>query len=154
MFQISAKCGSMNERMRDTAGLLWKEITDSTYRFRRNAEEILVLEKLTQRDMIEFYEDRIKSGGKNRRNLVLSIGPDAILNRLEEDAETAVEQIDFRDCDEKLRSICRPFPILKEEDLNDWFKIAFSSRDADAFNAPEIRPEEGANHEEDQVTVH
>ena len=71
-------------RMRDVANLLWLEIAESTYNFRRIDHEMKVIETTTLEDVVNFFNDKINVEGPDRRLIVISIGPDAILNRLDD----------------------------------------------------------------------
>ncbi len=45
--------------------------------------ELDELSRLTKSDVLRFYKFNLRRCGIERRNLVLSVGPDPILNRIE-----------------------------------------------------------------------
>ena len=71
-------------RMQDVAMNLWREVSDRSYRFHRHEAELSAIEDISIEQIRDFYRERIRADGLKRRLLVISVGPDAILNRLDE----------------------------------------------------------------------
>jgi len=109
-------------RMRDIANLLWLEIAEATYNFRRVEREIGVVESTTLENVADFYRDKISADAPDRRLVVISIGPDAILNRLD-DADASLrhwtidEVEEFRQSSTSLRR--RRLPVDR---MDSWFQ--------------------------------
>ena len=116
-------------RMRDVANLLWIEIAESLYNFRRTEQEINRIESISLEEIIKFYTDKICVDGAGRRLLVISIGPDAILNRLEEENIrhwTSKEIDEFRNTSTN----CRPKRVTVDR-MNSWLENVFESKESD-----------------------
>jgi secreted Zn-dependent insulinase-like peptidase len=50
-------------RMRDVGNLLWMEIVESTYNFRRTYEEMMQIEKISFQEIVDFYNEKIALAG-------------------------------------------------------------------------------------------
>jgi len=50
-------------RMRDVGNLLWMEIVESTYNFRRTNDEMLRIEKISFQEIVDFYNEKISLSG-------------------------------------------------------------------------------------------
>lgn len=115
------------ERARERAASLWKEILDSTYDFRRDERELAALKLITTDKLAGFYRDYVKAGGRRRRCAVISIGPDRVLNRLEDR-----ECLEFGSPEAaRLLSRCPAMPpaAAGEERLAEWCQAVFSAKD-------------------------
>lgn len=115
------------ERVRERAASLWKEILDSTYDFRRDERELAALKLITTDKLAGFYRDYVKAGGRKRRCAVISIGPDRVLNRLEDR-----ECLEFGSPEAaRLLSRCPAMPpaAAGEEMLAEWCQAVFSAKD-------------------------
>jgi secreted Zn-dependent insulinase-like peptidase len=118
-----------SQRMRDSAALLWREISERTYDFGRHEQEMALVQSVNMADLRQFYSQLVHADGTERRCLVISIGPDPILNRLDE-----VECLTLNDSS-RLRDQCDLFPALSQQSLDAWFLKAFNSRTYD-YGAP------------------
>ena len=60
-------------RMQDVGNLLWMEIVESTYNFRRTDEEMIRIEKISFQEIVDFYNEKIAMDGPGNtcRNLTL-----------------------------------------------------------------------------------
>jgi len=122
-------------RMRDVANLLWLEITESTYNFRRTEKEIKEIENTSAEQIIEFYRNKISVDGDERRLVVISIGPDAILNRLDDDKIrhwTVDDIVEFRETSTTLRR--NRVPVDR---MNSWYQNVFDAKNGD-FDPPQV----------------
>ena len=122
-------------RMRDVANLLWIEIAESTYNFRRTEHEISQIESISLEQIVEFYTDKIRFDGSERRLLVISIGPDAILNRLDDETIrhwTSKEIVEFRNTSTK----CRQKRVTVDR-MNSWLENVFESKESE-YSPPPI----------------
>jgi hypothetical protein len=122
-------------RMRDVANLLWLEITESTYNFRRTEKEIKEIENTSADEIIEFYRNKISVDGDERRLVVISIGPDAILNRLDDSKIrhwTFDDIVEFRETSTTLRR--NRVPVDR---MNSWYQNVFDAKNGD-FDPPQV----------------
>jgi secreted Zn-dependent insulinase-like peptidase len=118
-------------RMRDVANLLWIEMAESTYNFRRTEHEISQIELISLEQIVEFYVNKICVDGLDRRLLIISIGPDAILNRLDDESIrhwTSKEIEEFRDTSTK----CRQKRVTVDR-LNSWLQNVFDSKESEYY---------------------
>ena len=62
-------------RMRDVGNMLWMEIVESTYNFRRTNDEMIQIEKILFQEIVDFYNEKIAIGGPGNtcRNLTDSL---------------------------------------------------------------------------------
>ncbi len=131
-------------RMRDSASAAWREVVEQTYHFYRQEEELFELARISAEDVLHFYRSTVRRFGLNRRNIVLSVGPDAILNRLDGVecpgpqwknnkytlnvtlraistfpgySPQAVRALQYR---------CHPHPALRAEEVSRWCRRIFS----------------------------
>ena len=71
-FERNRKALSTNKRemslsrMRDVANLLWLEIADATYNFKRVENEIGQIEKIGFEEIVEFYREKISVAGQGK----------------------------------------------------------------------------------------
>ncbi|CAB4059390.1 IDE [Lepeophtheirus salmonis] len=126
-------------RMQDEAPALWKEIMEQTYDFRRNEKEIDLLEeeldpKVTLETIKGFYKDWISLNGSERRCLIVSIGPDPILNQMDFIPSFRLHQIPF------VRRDWSIFQLLDPNYLQEWFKMVFNSQDNEYEPPKMIQP--------------
>ncbi|XP_071749609.1 insulin-degrading enzyme isoform X2 [Lepeophtheirus salmonis] len=126
-------------RMQDEAPALWKEIMEQTYDFRRNEKEIDLLEeeldpKVTLETIKGFYKDWVSLNGSERRCLIVSIGPDPILNQMDFIPSFGLHQIPF------VRRDWSIFQLLDPSYLQEWFKMVFNSQDNEYEPPKMIQP--------------
>jgi hypothetical protein len=121
--------------MRDIANLLWLEIAEMTYNFKRIDQEIGVVEKTTLVDVVKFYRDKICVDAPERRLIVISVGPDPILNRLDDGTIrhwTIDELEEFRRSSTTIRK--RRVPVDR---MDSWFQNVFDAKDND-YKPPSV----------------
>ena len=88
---------------------------------------------------------QVKSGGPHRRCLVVSIGPDDVLNFLEGGDCIRTDGVPG------LRAVCVPAPIVGGHTLSRWLRGVFEADDAcQDHGCPEVGEEE---EEEEGVTI-
>ena len=109
----------VKQRMRDCATILWREVLECSYNFRRLEEETVVLETLNMKHIRKLYRQFVQKSGPERRNLVISFGPDPILNSLEKVECLGLEKVPT------LQAQCESFPVLETEVLNKWYQEVF-----------------------------
>ena len=140
-FEINRSSISTNKReaslgrMRDVANLLWLEIAESTYNFKRTEKEIKEIEITSLEEVHEFYREKISIEGNDRRLLVISIGPDAILNRLDDNKIrhwTVDDILEFRESSTTLRR--NRVPVDR---MNSWFQNVFEAKNSD-YDPPPV----------------
>lgn len=78
--------------------------------------------------MVEVYRDFVKTDGSKRRQIIISVGPDEILNRIEQKSIrhwTMNEVEKFRqDCTVRQKK-------LDDEELASWFQNVFDAKELD-----------------------
>ena len=126
---VTNKLEASLSRMKDVANLLWLEIAESSYNFRRIDHEIAAIEKTTTDDVIKFYRDKISADAIDRRLIIISIGPDPILNRLDDPTlrHWTIDQVDeFRQTATTVRP--RRVPVDR---MDGWFQKVFEAKQND-----------------------
>lgn len=120
-----------HKRFRDKALSYWKEILDSSYHFRRLDQELECLRKLDMKSVLQFYHDWITKSGLERRCLILSIGPDPILNCID-----GGEAFHLGQEKEKIYESCDMFSPPNEAQLAAWYQMVFERQDFE-YDPPE-----------------
>ena len=111
-------------RMNDTANLVWREIADASYNFKRIDGEIKCLEmdQLINAKLIhQFYRNWIHTQGSERRCLILSIGPDPMVNE--------IPGMDSMTLDKVHEVKWTKFPTISHQQLSEWYYSTFNSND-------------------------
>uniref|UniRef100_A0A2P2MBM9 Zinc-metallopeptidaseisoform X2 n=1 Tax=Rhizophora mucronata TaxID=61149 RepID=A0A2P2MBM9_RHIMU len=57
----------------EESGFYWREITDGTLKFDRKECEVAALRQLTQKDLINFFDQYIKVGAPKKRSLSVRV---------------------------------------------------------------------------------
>ena len=126
---VSNKLEASLSRMKDVANLLWLEIAESNYNFRRIDHEIGAIEKTAVDDVTKFYRDKISRDASDRRLIIISIGPDPILNRLDDATlrHWTLDEVDeFRQTSTSVRT--RRVAIDR---MDSWFQNVFDAKKND-----------------------
>ncbi len=113
----SARVDALRRSPRECATDVWREICERQFLFRRRQEEIEELNSLTHQDLVNFYKDYIAYAGLKRRKLVISLGPDPILNTLDTDGLL----MRLEDVPKMLHTRSHPFPTIPEDELDEWY---------------------------------
>ncbi|KAG2687109.1 hypothetical protein I3760_09G037100 [Carya illinoinensis] len=77
------------KNLREESGFYWREIYYGTLKFDRKESEVAALRKLTQQELIDFFNDYIKVGATQRKSL--SVGVYGNLHNSEYKADHASE---------------------------------------------------------------
>ena len=124
--------------MRDRAETLWREVSDETFDFKRSETEIEEIKETVTLDRVRrFYQDWVRAGGCPRRHLIISIGPDPILNKLDMIATGTVRHWDLKELP-LFRKDLGSFVKLKPEPLQKWLLTVFESDSSASYEPPPI----------------
>jgi len=119
-------------KMLDFASMLWREVTEATYDFRRHHRECEHLNFLTLSKVRQFYRTYIHAEGAHRRKLTLSIAPDPTLNTIQDGNSSIVSWLERN----QLRQRCQQIPDrLDRESLREWMVGVFRS-EGDGYQPP------------------
>lgn len=153
-----------NNRMQDRASTLWREVLDETYNFKRSQMEINFIKVITFDQVRDFYRDWICADGQERRHLVISVGPDPILNKLDIALEGSshggmeTRHWDLREI-EIYRRDAESFTKLSDKLLVQWMKEVFDSESnsyepPSHYNPPgQADTTQSCDQEEDEITL-
>ncbi|XP_041024462.1 insulin-degrading enzyme-like 1, peroxisomal [Juglans microcarpa x Juglans regia] len=61
------------KNLREESGFYWREIYNGTLKFDRKESEVAALRKLTQKELIDFFNDYIKVGAPQRKSLSVGV---------------------------------------------------------------------------------
>lgn len=135
---IVSKREAWNGRMRDRADTLWREVLDETFDFQRSEAEIRTLEtRVTLEAVRAFYAEWIRAGGRHRRHLIVSIGPDPILNKLDMIATGTVRHWDLKELP-LFRKGLESFVKLRQGPLQKWLQSVFESEPSALYQPPPV----------------
>ena len=110
--------------LRDQAHGTWREIVEESYRFSRHAQELSTMNHLDLLSIRTFYRRWIHSKASERRCLVISIGPDPILNKLE---HPGVCHWTLNQLDDFRSQIMTP--AIRKLVPKEWFHAVFENSD-------------------------
>ncbi|KMT15025.1 hypothetical protein BVRB_3g061500 [Beta vulgaris subsp. vulgaris] len=58
-----------HKNLREESRFYWKEISDGTFKFDRKESEVSALKKLTQQELIDFFDEYVKVGATRKKTL-------------------------------------------------------------------------------------
>ncbi|CBI29843.3 insulin-degrading enzyme-like 1, peroxisomal [Vitis vinifera] len=62
-----------HKNLREESGFYWREIYDGTLKFDRREAEVAALKKLTQKELIDFFNEHIKVGAPQKKTLSVRV---------------------------------------------------------------------------------
>nr|KJB14850.1 hypothetical protein B456_002G147300 [Gossypium raimondii] len=62
-----------HKNLREESRFYWREITDGTLKFDRREAEVAALKKLTQQELIEFFNENVKVGATRKKTLSVRV---------------------------------------------------------------------------------
>ncbi|MBA0734148.1 hypothetical protein Gogos_018091, partial [Gossypium gossypioides] len=62
-----------HKNLREESRFYWREITDGTLKFDRREAEVAALKKLTQEELIEFFNENVKVGATRKKTLSVRV---------------------------------------------------------------------------------
>lgn len=62
-----------HKNLREESRFYWREITDGTLKFDRREAEVAALKKLTQQELIEFFNENVKVGATRKKTLSVQV---------------------------------------------------------------------------------
>ncbi|KAE8733433.1 hypothetical protein F3Y22_tig00001290pilonHSYRG00013 [Hibiscus syriacus] len=62
-----------HKNLREESRFYWREILEGTLKFDRREAEVAALKKLTQQELIEFFNENIKVGATRKKTLSVNV---------------------------------------------------------------------------------
>ncbi|KAI8562238.1 hypothetical protein RHMOL_Rhmol03G0019100 [Rhododendron molle] len=62
-----------HKNLRDESAFYWREISDGTLKFDRRACEVAALKQLTQKELIDFFDEYVKVGARRKKALSIQV---------------------------------------------------------------------------------
>ncbi|VFQ78513.1 unnamed protein product [Cuscuta campestris] len=81
-----------HKNLREESRFYWREIFDGTLKFERREQEVVVLKELTKKDLIEFFDEHIKSGAPQKKALSIRVYGSPHSERFEADQKEPLDE--------------------------------------------------------------
>lgn len=78
-----------HKNLREESRFFWKEITDGTFKFDRKESEVSALKKLTQQELVDFFNEFVKVGATRKKSLSIRVYGSSHLSDYEVDKSSA-----------------------------------------------------------------
>ncbi|XP_021724126.1 insulin-degrading enzyme-like 1, peroxisomal [Chenopodium quinoa] len=83
-----------HKNLREESRFFWKEITDGTFKFDRRESEVSALKQLTQKELVEFFDEFIKVDAPRKKSVSVMVYGSSHLSDYEAD-KTSTEQAKY-----------------------------------------------------------
>ena len=81
-----------HKNLREESRFYWREIFDGTLKFERREREVVALKELTKKDLIEFFDEHIKSGAPQKKALSIRVYGSPHSERFEADQKEPLDE--------------------------------------------------------------
>lgn len=80
-----------HKNLREESGFYWREVYDGTLKFDRRECEVAALKQVTQKDLIDFFNEHIKVGAPQKKSLSVRVYGNSHSSEYEEDKKEKLE---------------------------------------------------------------
>lgn len=80
-----------HKNLREESGFFWREVYDGTLKFDRRECEVAALKQVTQKDLIDFFNEHIKVGAPQKKSLSVRVYGNSHSSEYEEDKKEKLE---------------------------------------------------------------
>lgn len=80
-----------HKNLREESGFYWREVYDGTLKFDRRECEVAALKQVTQKDLIDFFNEHIKVGALQKKSLSVRVYGSSHSSEYEEDKKESLE---------------------------------------------------------------